>query len=89
MARVVKGLYVRDKVISLWLHFWLKRIAKKYPEFFMQMMDDVCDDEKSKEIMRLRYIYKLKFKAIPPYVNTEERNVYTKHQKIIDKLINI
>lgn len=80
---------LKHKIISLWLHLWLKRIAKKYPDFFMKIMNDICDDDKAKEVMRLRYIYKLKFKAIPQYVGTEERNVYLLHSKIIHKIINL
>ena len=52
------------------------------------MFDNIADD-KSKEIMRLRYIYKLKFKTIPSYVFLEERAVYQRHQNIIDKIINL
>lgn len=88
-AVVVVRELVKDKIISLWLHFWLKRIAKKYPDFFMKMMTDICDDDKSKEIMRLRYIYKLKFKSIPQYVALEERAVYSKHKNVIHKIIHI
>lgn len=80
---------VKGKIISIWLHFWLKRVAKRYPDFFMKMMSDLCDDDKSKEIMRLRYIFKLKFKTIPSYVFLEERAVYQRHQNIIDKIINL
>ena len=87
LVEVVAG--VKQKIISLWLHLWLKRIAKKYPDFFIKMMEDVCDDNKSKEIMKLRYIERLKFKAIPVYVSLEERAVYSRHQEVIYRLINI
>ena len=86
---VVVERLVKDKVISLWLHIWLKRIAKRYPQFFLQMIDDVVDSDKGKKIMIARYIDKKKFKQIPEIVNVEERQVYKIHQQIIDELINI
>lgn len=86
---VKESVNVKQKIISLWLHFWLKRIAKKYPDFFIKMMEDVCEDNKSKEIMKLRYIERLKFKTIPVYVSLEERAVYSRHQEVIHRLINI
>ena len=83
---VVKEL-VKDKIISLWLHFWLKRVAKKYPDFFMKMLDDIVDSDKGKTIMKARYIDRLKFKQISGLVNLEERQIYKIHQKIIKHLI--
>ena len=78
---------LKAKIISLWLHFWLKRIAKKYPVFFMQMLDDVVDSDKGKAIMKARYIERYKFKQIPELVNLELRQVYKIHQDIIYHLI--
>ena len=80
---------VKDKIIALWLHVWFKRIAKRYPNFFEQLINDVVDSNKGKIIMRARYIQRLKFKQIPELVNLEERQVYKIHQEIIDKLINL
>lgn len=80
---------VKLKVISLWLHLWLKRIAKKYPDFFIKMIDDVVDSDKGKKIMEARYIEKLKFKQIPELVNLEERQVYKIHKDIIEHIIRI
>jgi hypothetical protein len=80
---------VKDKIISLWLHFWLKRVAKKYPDFFMKMLDDIVDSDKGKTIMKARYIDRLKFKQISGLVNLEERQIYKIHQKIIKHLIHL
>ena len=87
LVEVVAG--VKQKIISLWLHFWLKRIAKKYPDFFIKMIDDVVDSDKGKRIMEARYIEKLKFKQIPELVNLEERQVYKIHKDIIEHIIRI
>ena len=85
---MVVGL-AKDKILSLWLHIWLKRIAKKYPDFFLQMIDDVVDSDKGKTIMIARYIKRLKFKQIPELVNLEERQVYKIHQTIIKHIIRL
>lgn len=80
---------VKFKIISLWLHIWLKRIAKRYPEFFEEMINDIVDSEKGKKIMRARYIQRLKFKQIPDVVNLEERQIYKIHQEIIEHIIKL
>lgn len=80
---------VRDKIIALWLHLWLKRIAKKYPDFFMQMLDDLDLDKKAVKIMKARYVDRLTFKQIPDIVYVDERQVYRIHQKVIKKFIHI
>ena len=48
-------------------------MAKKFPKFFVEFISEYCESDKEKEIMRLRYVYKLKFKQIPDYVFVEER----------------
>ena len=80
---------VRDKIISLCFHFWLKRIAKKYPDFFLKILDDVVDSDKGKLIMKARYMDQCKFKQIPSIVNLELRQVYKIHQEIIKHLIRL
>lgn len=80
---------VKVKIIALWLHIWLKRIAKRYPDFFENMLADVVDSEKGKKIMRARYIQRLKFKQIPDVVNLEERQIYKIHQEIIEHIIKL
>ena len=81
--------HAKVKIISLWLHIWLKRIAKRYPDFFTRMINDIVDSDKGCQIMFLRYIHRLKFKEIPEIVHLEERQVYKIHQQIIHKLINL
>lgn len=80
---------VKAKIIALWLHIWLKRIARKYPDFFVKMLDDLDLSDKCIKIMKLRYMEQKKFKEIPKLVHTEERNVYTLHKQVIDKIIKL
>ncbi len=89
MGEEVVVQHVKAKIIALWLHIWLKRIAKRYPDFFSRMIDDVVDSDKGRQIMYLRYIHRLKFKEIPEIVNLEERQIYKIHQQIINHIINL
>lgn len=79
----------KDKIIALWLHIWLKRIAKRFPDFFEQILTEIVDDDKAQAVMHARYIQRLKFKQIPDIVHVELRQVYKIHQEVIDKLINL
>lgn len=79
----------KDKIVALWLHIWLKRIAKRYPDFFEQILKDVIDSDKAQTIMRARYLQRLKFKQIPDVVNLELRQVYKIHQDVIKHIINL
>ena len=78
-----------DKIVALWLHFWLKRIAKKYPDFFDQMLSDLLLSPKEKAIMKARYRDGFKFKQIPEIVNVELRQVHRIHQAVINKIIHL
>ena len=81
--------HAKDKIIALWLHLWLKKIAKRYPDFFNQILKDLTLSDKACNIMCARYIQSLKFKQIPDIVHVELRQVYKIHQEVIDKLINL
>lgn len=82
---------IKRPIISLWLHFFLKRIGSKHPEFLSALLTDINASERQKIIMMSRYVNKLKFKQIPDVkgVNCELRNVMREHRKVIDKLINL
>lgn len=82
---------LKRKIISLWLHFWLKRIAFKYPKFFITLLTDLDISKRQMLIMQCRYIDRLSFKQIPDVkgVNCELRHVMREHKTVIDKLINL
>lgn len=81
---------IKREIIALWFsRCYLKRIAKRYPEFFLQMLDDELDSDKGRKIMVARYVDRVKFKQIPDLVNLEERQVYKIHQNIIYHLIGM
>lgn len=79
------------KIISFWLtHIFLRRIAKRYPEFFVRWINDLTDNRNCRKIMKLRYMgeSQLKFEAISIEMNTDIRNVFTYHKRVIDLIIS-
>ena len=80
---------VKRKIIFFWLtHGFLRRIGKFYPEYFKRWIYDLTDNRNSRKIMLLRYIDGLKFEAISYEMNTDIRNVFSYHKKVIDLIIS-
>ena len=88
---------VKHKIISFWLsHFFLRRIAKRYPDFFKKWICDITDNRLERKVVIFRYygddkdeeVLPLKFSAIAIKLHTVERNVYIIHQKFINRLIS-
>ena len=88
---------VKHKIVSFWLsHFFLRRIAKRYPDFFKQWICDITDNRLERRVALLRYygddedkeVLPLSFPKIAIKLNTVERNVYLYHQRFIDRLIS-
>lgn len=79
------------KIISFWLtHCFLRRIAKRYPEYFEKWINDITDNRNARKIMKLRYMgdTQMKFEAIAYEMNTDVRNVFTYHKKVINAIIS-
>ena len=82
---------VKYKIIFWWLtHCYLRRIAKRYPDHFKQMIYDLTDNINERKVMLLRYVgeVQLKFEAISYEMNTDIRNVFKYHKNVIDKIIS-
>jgi hypothetical protein len=81
---------IKHKIISFWLtHIFLRRIGKRYPEYFAEWMMDLSDDFTARKIMRMRYVGDTpkKFEAIAFELNIAPRRVFEKHKKVIDTII--
>lgn len=81
---------VKRKIISFWLtHIFLRRIGKRYPDFFNNWMKDITDSRSQRKIMALRYTgdTPMKFEAIAVELNTTPRRVFEQHKKVINRLI--
>jgi len=81
---------MKDSVIRFWLtHHYLRKIGKFKPDFFLDLIDEVTDNNNAKRVMSKRYIDNLKFEAIAYDMNMDVRNVFRYHKQVIDKLIKI
>lgn len=82
-------LKIKRDIIAFWLtHDYLRRIGKRYPDYFRTMIYDLTDNINARKIMLFRYIDGLKFEAIAFEMNTDIRNVFSYHKKIIDLIIS-
>lgn len=81
---------IKRKIVSFWLtHVFLRRIGKRYPEYFIKWMEDLTDDKQARKIMEMRYMRTDpdKFEAIAYLLNIAPRRVFEKHKKVIDRII--
>lgn len=81
---------VKHKIISFWLtHIFLRRIAKRYPEYFMRWIKDLTDDAIARKIMELRYMgdNPMRFEKIAKTLYLAPRRVFEKHKSVIDRMI--
>ena len=81
---------IKREIITFWLtHIYLRRIGKRYPEWFKTAIYDITDNKLERKIMLLRYTGEpLKFKEIAFEMNTDIRNVFSYHKKVIDSIIS-
>lgn len=80
----------KHKIVFFWMtHIFLRRIGKRYPEYFMRWVKDTTDDNLKRNIMELRYTgdNPLKFEAIAIKLNVSIRRVFEKHKSVVDKMI--
>lgn len=84
---------LKHDIIYWWLTKggFLRRIGKKYPEFFEKhFVRDYTDNPTEKKIMLMRYAeeHKTKFEAIAIVLGITERYVYELHKKVVDRIIS-
>ena len=81
---------VKCKIVSFWLtHIFLRRIGKRYPDFFKQWIAEITDSRVQRKIMTLRYTgdMPMKFEAIAIELNSTPRRVFEQHKKVINRLV--
>lgn len=71
-------------------HIFLRRIGKRYPEFFNAWIADITDNKTERKIMAMRYTgtSPLKFEAIAIELHTDVRNVFKYHKRVVERLIS-
>ena len=79
---------MKDNLVRFWLtHHYLRKIGKKFPLFFNDLVDYVTDSINEKRVMKERYINGKKFEIIALDMNVDVSFVFRLHKKVIDKLI--
>ena len=81
---------MKDSIIRFWLtHHYLRKIGKRYPDFFVGLINDVTDSAREVRVMKERYIWNKKFEIIAMDMGVDPRYVFRLHRQVIDKLIKI
>ena len=81
---------LKDEIIRFWLtHHYLRRVGKRYPVFFSQLIEEITDNLNEIKVMKERYVLNKKFEVIALDMNVDPRYVFRLHKKVIDKLLYI
>ena len=81
---------MKDNVVRFWLtHHYLRKIGKRYPDFFKELIMDVTDSFSQQQVMKQRYILGKKFEVIALDMNIDVRYVFKLHKNVIDKLVKL
>lgn len=82
---------VKRTIIVFWFtHIFLRRIGKRYPEFFNSWIADVTDSRIQRRVMSLRYTgdTPMTFETIALELGISPRRVFEHHKKVIDRLVS-
>jgi hypothetical protein len=71
-------------------HIFLRRIGKRYPDWFKKWIYDTTDKPLERKIMMARYAQETqpKFEAIACDLRISPRRVFTHHKNAVDRLIS-
>lgn len=82
---------VTHKIIYFFFtHIFLRRIGKRYPEFFETWIADYIEKPRDRRILMLRYTgkHRLTFTAIAAELNIDESNLFKYHKRAVECLIS-
>lgn len=82
---------IKHKVVYLFFtHVFLRRIGKRYPDFFKQWISDYIENRTERRILIERYTgdTKKKFSAIALELNMDESNMFKYHKRAVERLIS-
>lgn len=82
---------IKRTIITFWLtHIFLRRIGKKYPEFFKRWIVDLTDSRQERRVMELRYTgdTQMKFEAVAIEMNISPRRVFELHKKVVERMVS-
>lgn len=72
------------------VHVLLRRIGKRYPEFFKDWISDYVSKPRDREILIMRYTGKdrMSFTAIAAQLHVDESNLFKYHKRAVEELIS-
>jgi len=82
---------VTHKIIYFFFtHIFLRRIGKKYPEFFETWVGDYVEKPRDRRILIMRYTgkHKMTFTAIAAELGVDESNLFKYHKRAVECLIS-
>lgn len=82
---------IKHKVIYLFFtHVFLRRIGKRYPEFFKSWISDYIENQTERRVLIMRYTgdTKMKFSAIAIELGMDESNMFKYHKRAVERLIS-
>ena len=82
---------VKHKIIYFWLtHIFLRRIGKRYPDFFKQWIYENTDNTIERKILMMRYTgeTQMKFSAIALELHLDESNLFKYHKRAVNRLLS-
>lgn len=82
---------VKHKIIYwFFVHVLLRRIGKRYPEFFEAWISDYVSKPRDRKILMKRYMGKdrMSFTAIAADMGVDESNLFKYHKRAVEELIS-
>jgi len=82
---------LKHKIIYwFFVHVLLRRIGKRYPDFFKEWISDYVEKPRDREILILRYTGKdrLSFTAIAASLGVDESHLFQYHKRAVESLIS-
>lgn len=82
---------VKHKIIYLFFtHVFLRRIGKRYPDFFKDWIAEYVENERDRKILIMRYTgsIRMTFLAISIELGIDESNLYKYHKNAVERLIS-
>ena len=81
---------MKDNIVRFWLtHHYLRKIGKRYPDFFEELIADVTDSYSQRQVMKHRYVLGKKFESVALDMNKYVSYIFRLHKQVIDKLVRL
>lgn len=82
----------KRKIVYFWLtHEFLRRMGKRYPEWFKEWVYDAVSSPVQRKILMMRYtgVTRMKFEAIALELKIDTSNLFKYHKKAVERLAGL